>query len=45
MIEWKHGISTNDKIIFNENLENVLTEIIELTKINESSHEEAIVIF
>ena len=45
MIERKHEISTNDKIKFNENLENGSTEIIELTNINESSHEEAIVIF
>ena len=45
VIEWKHGISKNDQIKLNEKLENISTEIIELTNINESSHEEAIVIF
>ena len=41
--ECKHGISTNDRIKFNEKIENVSIEIIELTNIDESSHEEAIV--
>ena len=39
--KWKHGTSTNDIIIFNENLENVSTALIELKNIDESSHEEA----
>ena len=35
----------NDIIIFNEKLENLATEIIEQTNIDESSHEQAILIF
>ena len=41
--KWKHGISTYDKITFNENWENVSTEVIESTNIDESLHEEALV--
>ena len=43
--KWKILIGPNYIITFNENLENISTSIIELANINESSHEEAIVIF
>ena len=42
--EWKHGIGPNDIITFNEELEFLLTSIIEIFNIDEYSHEEAIVI-
>ena len=43
--ERKHGISTNDIITFNESLEKISTEIIELTNISKYSHEKALVVF
>ena len=42
--EQKHGIGHNTKIAFNKDLENISTEITEQTNIDESSHEEAILI-
>ena len=41
---WKHGICPHYITRFNEELENISTEIIEMTNMNESSHEESIVI-
>ena len=43
--ERKHGISTNDIITFNDSLEKISTEIIELTNNDKSSQEESLVIF
>ena len=42
-IEWKHGISINDIVTFNETLQNLSTYIFGLTKIDESSHEYGVV--
>ena len=42
--EWKYGISTNDIITFNGELEFLSTSIIELVNIDESLHENSIVI-
>ena len=44
IIQWKHGISPNDIITFNKVLEFISTSIIKLVNIDESSHEEAVVI-
>ena len=38
-------VGPNDKMTFNEELENISTSIIKLANIDESSHKEAIVIF
>ena len=43
--KWKYVIYPNDITMFNEELEYLLTSIIELGNIDESSHEEAVVIF
>ena len=43
--KWKHGIGPNDIISYNEKLKFNASSIIELININDSSHEEAIVIF
>ena len=43
--ECKHGIGNNYIITFDEELEFLSTSIIELVNIDESSHEEAILIF
>ena len=43
--KWKYGIRINDIITSNEYLENISIEIIELTNIDDSSHEQLIVIF
>ena len=42
---WKHGIGPIDIFTFNEELEFLLTSIIELINIDESSHENKIVIY
>ena len=44
-IKWKYMVGPNDKMTFNEELENISTSIIKLANIDESSHKEAIVIF
>ena len=41
----KHGIGPNEIISFNEELEKIITSIIELVNIDESLHKESIVIF
>ena len=43
--KWKHVIGTNDIITFNEEIEFISTSVIEKVNIDESSHENAIVIF
>ena len=43
--KWKCGIGPDDRIIFNEELQNISASIIELTNIDESSHEYTIVMF
>ena len=43
--KWKHEIGPNDIIKFNEELEFLSTSTIELVNINESSPEEAAIIF
>ena len=45
VIKWKHGIGPNDMVTFNEELEFLSASIIELVNIDESSHENVIVIF
>ena len=42
--KWKHGIGHNDIISFNEELKVISTSTIELVDIDESSHEESIII-
>ena len=43
--KWKHIIVPNDIFTFNEELEILSMSVIELVYIDESSHEESIVIF
>ena len=43
--KWKHGIVPIDIIIFSEELEFLSTSVIETINIDESSHENTIVIF
>ena len=43
--KWKHVIGPNDIITFNEEIEFISTSVIEKVNIDESSHENAIVIF
>ena len=45
VIKCKHGIGPNDIITFNEELWFLSISFIELVNIDESSHEEAILIF
>ena len=45
MSRWKHGIGPIDIITFNDELEFLSTSIIELINIDDSSHENTIVIF
>ena len=45
LTKWNHVIGPNNIITLNEWLENIPTSIIELADIDESSHEEVIVIF
>ena len=43
--KWKHGIGPIDIVTFNEELESLSISIIELINIDESSHENVILIF